>query len=422
MEAEVVAMSHLRPVGRVAVAAVGFSLLVAFAAPGASSPTPAWSKDVPMNVRTGSVAVDREGNSYVTGDRGTDAPIAVLKKFDPDGAVEWTRTWSPAGWRTHASGDLVAVGPDGSVYMAGEASSHYEGGGWFLRKYTSDGAFLWARDERGWEHGRAADSPMGLAVSRDQVLLAGSHHGCCGDFRDRDGWVLAFGLDGSWRWRSPFEAIGLGGFNDEADGIAVGASGAIYVGGWVALGPEMEELVAPHELFIQELDRAGRVVWSRTYPAIAHPGQDFQADVAVRGRALMVSALVDGAPVDQAWTRPGHAWLGRFTLDGTLRWSREWGTSWTAAAQPTAVSAGSSGRTFVVGTRRDPSDHGLNAFVRAYAPNGRLMWTMPLSEGQRRLEGADVAWRSGDLFTIAEAMGKRFGPGLRGYLWKFADA
>ncbi len=138
MEVEVVAMSNMRPMGRGAAAAVGLSLVLAFSAPAATAPTPtpAWTTDVQMDVRTGSVAADRDGNSYVAGSRGTTAPIAVLEKFDPDGALVWTRTWSPEGGRTHSSGGLVAVAPDGSVYLAGSVSSHYEGGGWFLRKYT----------------------------------------------------------------------------------------------------------------------------------------------------------------------------------------------------------------------------------------------------------------------------------------------
>ena len=222
-------MSNMRPIGRGASAAVALSLVLAFSAPAASAPTPtpAWTTDVQMDVRTGSVAADRDGNSYVAGSRGTTAPIAVLEKFDPAGGVVWTRTWSPEGGRTHSSGGLVAVGRDGSVYLAGSVSSHYEGGGWFLRKYTPDGALVWARDERGWEHGRASDIPTGLAVGRRHVLLSGYWHGCCGDMNLRDGWVISFGTDGSWRWKNRFEAPGREAFSDEAEGIALGAHGSI---------------------------------------------------------------------------------------------------------------------------------------------------------------------------------------------------
>jgi hypothetical protein len=400
----------------VALVAMGFAPVAH-----ADVPIPTWTKEIAFDVRSGSVAVDPAGNTYVTGLRGQNATVAVLRKFDPNGEPVWARTWSQAP--AHTSGDLVAVAPDGSVYFAGTVgSSHFEGGAWFLRKYEADGTLRWARDEPGWQHGRTADHPTGLAVTRHEVLLSGSFQGCCGDFRILDGWVLAFGPDGSWRWRSPFEAPGLGAFSDEAESVAVGAGGGIYVGGWAALGQESDEVAADHELFLQRLDRGGRVVWSRVYPDTAHIDQHFGTDLAVHDRALMASALVDGVPVEYSRSRPGHAWLGRFKLDGSLVWSRRWGTSWTRAAQPAAVTVDDTGRTFVVGTRRDPSDHGLDAFIRKYSPSGDLVWTLPLQQRQRVMLGSDVAWREGSLFFTAEALKSRFGEALEGFLWKFVSA
>ncbi len=387
----------------------------------ADAPTPVWSRSIAFDLRSGSVAIDRAGNVYVTGSRGTDETVAVLKKFGPDGAGLWTRSWAPPSAGAHAEGELVAVAPDGSIFFAGSVGSHFEGGAWFLRRYAPDGTLEWARDEPGWQHGRTADHPTGLAVTRHEVLLSGSFQGCCGDFRILDGWILAFGRDGSWRWRSPFEAAGLGAFSDEAESIAVGADGEIYVGGWVALGPESDEVAADHELFLQRLDRGGHVMWSLVYPDTAHIDQHFGADLAVHGRALMVSALMDGAPVTFG-THPGHAWLGRFTLDGSLQWSRRWGISWTRAAQPSAITVDGAGRTFVAGTRRDLSDHGVDTFVRRYSASGALVWTLPLQQGQRLMAGGDVAWRAGSLFATAEALKMRFGEGLQGYLWRFTSA
>ena len=77
---------------------------------------------------------------------------------------------------------------------------------------------------------------------------------------------------------------------------------------------------------------------------------------------------------------------------------------------------------FVVGTRHDPSDHGLNAFFRAYTSSGDFLWNVALQEGRRRMIGDDVAWAAGDLFVTAEARQGWYGPGVRGYLWKFANA
>ena len=386
----------------------------------AAPPAPAWATTLPIDVRTGSVAVDGAGDVYVTGVRGTDDTAAVLEKLGPDGSHVWTRAW--AQHEAHADGELVAVAADGSVYFAGTIGSlHFEGGAWFLRKYAADGTLEWARAEPSWRHGRTADHPTGLAVSKHQVLLAGSYQGCCGDFRSRDGWVLAFDTDGHRRWRSPFEAAGLGAFSDEADGIAVAPGGTIYVAGWAALGPESEEVAAPHELFLQALDPGGNVVWSRTYPATAWIDQDFDANVAVQGRALIVSAFVDGSPVEYPGAHPGHAWLGRFTLGGALRWSRTWGAAIHTAADPIGLAMGDGGRIHVVGTRRDPSDKGLDGSLRAYSSSGKLLWKVRLPDAARLVQGVGVSWGPSGLAVAAAASTNRFGPVLHADVWSFAD-
>ena len=383
------------------------------------APEPSWTVTQPIDLSSGAVAMDRSGDVYLTGTRTTGEPAAVLRKLAPDGTVVWTRFWSPRG-AERVSGEEVAVGPDGSVYVAGGVGSHYEGGAWFLRSYSADGDLRWGRVARGWRHGRTADAPSGLAVSRRQVLLAGRFQGCCGDFRIIDGWVLAFGTDGSHRWRAPFEAPGLGAYSDDTDAVAIGAAGRSYVVGWTALGPESEEVAAPHELFIQALDANGHPAWSRTYPATAYRDQHFEADVAVRGGTLAVSTVARGVPVEWRYARPGHAWLGRLTLSGDPVWIRQWGLTWSRAAQPTAVALGAAGRITVVGTRRDASDHGMDAFVRRYSSAGRLRWNVTLQEDQRLMVASDVAWTHRGFAVSAEAMASRFDP-LLGYVWMFAE-
>ena len=385
----------------------------------AGQPVAGWTVTLPIDLSGGSVAMDRSGDTYVTGTRTADEPAAVLRKLGPDGSALWTRVWSPRG-ADRVSGEYVSLGSDGSVYLAGSVASHYEGGAWFLRSYTADGDLRWSRFERGWRHGRTADAPTGLAVSRDQVVLAGRFEGCCGDFRIIDGWVRAFGIDGSHRWRSPFEAPGLGVYSDDADVVAIGSAGRSYVVGWTALGPESEEVAAPHELFIQALDANGRPIWSRTYPATAYRDQHFEADAAVRGKVLAVSAVVDGVPVEWRYGRPGRAWLSSLTLEGDPVWTRRWGTTWSRAAQPVALALGAHGRITVVGTRHDPSDHGLDAFVRRYTSRGQLRWNVTLEEDQRLMEASDVAWTRRGFTVSGEAMKSRFEPFL-GYVWMRHD-
>jgi hypothetical protein len=404
-----------------AASALAIALTVLAPTARAAPPSPAWTERLTFDVRSGSLAIDRDGNVYVTGFQPAEDTEAVLTKLDPSGTPLWTRTWSPP--QALVSGEAVAVAPDGSVSMAGNvAANHFEGGGWFLRKYEANGSLVWALDEPGWQHGRASDSISGLSVTGRRVLLAGSFHGCCGDFRDRNGWVIAFTPGGRRLWRSPFEPGGARNtFNDEIETIVAGPGNGIYAGGWTALGPELEERPALHAMLLQRLDPAGNVVWSRTLRATASMDQDFGVDLAVHHGTLTVSALMSGHPV-QWRARPGHAWLGRFTTSGERRWSRSWGIGWTRAAEPTALAVGANGRIFVTGTRRDPTDHGLDGFVRAFRASGRVVWERKLERGRRFMMGADVAARAGSLVVASEAFDPRFGDGVAGFVWTFSVA
>lgn len=387
----------------------------------ASRPAPTWTTRLTFDVRSGSVAIDADGNVYVTGFQVADESIAAIMKLDPGGVPLWTRTWSQP--RAHTTGNAVAIAPDGSVYLAGTVGAdHFEGGGWFVRRYDTDGTLRWSRDEPGWQHGRTSDATSDLAVSGDTVVLTGSFNGCCGDLRQRDGWVLAFAAGGRQLWRSPFEPGGaLNAFSDQAESVFAGPGRGIYVGGWTALGAESDDHAARHEPFLQKLGPAGNVMWSRTYPSMAARDQDFGIDLAVHKGSLMMSALIDGQAV-QYRARPGHSWLSRLTLSGELVWSTTWGTSWTRAAGPSALAVGATGRTFVVGTRRDPSDHGFDGFIRAFSRSGHVVWDRKLQAGRRFVLGADVALRRGALFALTEALDKRYGEGIAGILWRFAVA
>ncbi|HZD80696.1 MAG TPA: hypothetical protein VE646_11745, partial [Actinomycetota bacterium] len=118
-------------------------LLLPLEAVGRADISVRWSRSA--GAELASVA-SGDGAIYVTGSRmKTDGNTAMLLvRYDPSGAVTWTRSWGPRRART--DGTSVAVGPDGSVFVVGNVSAeNMEGGGWFIRRYSSNGALLWHR-------------------------------------------------------------------------------------------------------------------------------------------------------------------------------------------------------------------------------------------------------------------------------------
>jgi hypothetical protein len=379
----------MRHAGRALAAPILAALLLpplVFAPPAAAAPTVDWKQMVGRGLNA--VAVDATGDVVVTGfaQRTTGDAYLVLGKLDPTGAELWRRTYRPRGGVAY--GVDLAMGSDGSVFLAGfVGSNHLEGGGWLLRRYSTDGDLLWGRVTRHWRRGTAVGIDA-IAVGADRVVVAGNDFSCCGDVAN-DGWVRAYDLDGKRLWTRRFEAPRPRGTNDAATAIAIGRSGGIYAAGWIATGPEPNDTErTDHEIIVQRLRPDGTVTWTKVFFDHRVVDRDAARSIAVRGDEVVVAAESGGS-----WTRsrPTHAWLARMSPAGAVAWTRSWGTDRDRAAQPAAVSIDPGGTALVAGTRRDPTDKGTTAFLRAYSASGDLGWRRRFDEGSDRVAGTDVA-------------------------------
>jgi hypothetical protein len=360
------------------VALVGL-IIVAFApAAQAAPPREEWQRRLAH--RADGVAIDGRGNVYVAASTEwtVDRPsIALLAKYGPAGGLLWTRRWSPANAWT--SGEDVTVGPDGSVYLVGDVGVEgFEGGAWFLARYSPDGRLLWRRSTPGWRD-LLATGATSVAVGAGMVVIGGYGFGCCSEAND-EGFVRAYSLEGDLRWHREVAAPGrLASYHDGVGDVAVGGKGSVYLTGWVETRPRTDVGEPTDvEVLVQKLSADGHEIWTRVLWDHHRRDNDEGVSVAVRGNELVVLAFSTGGWITNPHTRAGHAWLGRFTFDGRVRWSRTWGARPRRAAQPESVTLGSDGTIYVVGAQRDPGDREIEAFARAYAPSGSLRWSMVL--------------------------------------------
>jgi uncharacterized delta-60 repeat protein len=89
------------------------------------------------------IAVDNEGNVYITGDWENDNSnydIAIVK-YDTDGNQQWDCTHGAFIWDDYAT--AMALDSQGNVYVTGYASQFSGGFNYVTRKYDSDGEFSW---------------------------------------------------------------------------------------------------------------------------------------------------------------------------------------------------------------------------------------------------------------------------------------
>jgi hypothetical protein len=340
------------------------------------------------------VAVDAAGNTYATGWTLTadGDQAAILLKYGPAGSKLWSRVWFP-GAAGLTAGTAVTVAPDGSVYWGGSVTiPGCEGHGWFVRRLEPSGRLVWHRDQPGWQKCRRATALTDLDAGSGIIVFSVIDHGCCGD-PFADGYVRALTTRGASRWVAPFEppAAVPHRFFDRATGVAVGSLDHVFVGGWAAT-----ERVSPTEtapggrVVIAKISPQGGVLWSRA--SVRVPFAQTDATVAVRGDRLMVASRARGGNLNWGG-KPPSAWLARFTVAGERVWARIWGRKWRFGAEPAEVSIDATLGTWVIGTRRDPSDRGFDLFVRRFSKAGGVTRSMTFDGPTRYFHGTGIAAR-----------------------------
>ena len=384
----------------------------------AGPPRPVWHVDLGTSLR--SVAVASDGSIYAVGQKVDQiSGKAVLVKFAPDGSRLWSRSWLPHTW-AGTEGHAVDVAPSGRVVWAGRVQGQCEGSGWFLEVRRPGGGLVHRYVTPGWECD-IAQRVVDVAASDDLIVVAGYDHGCCDD-PFQDGWVRGFSATARPTWTTDIEPpASPTGWYDRVTGVSVGGLGNVYAAGWAATQPIPADgsPSTPGTPILAKLTRGGHALWTKRVP-IRMASRGGIASVAARGDHLMLAADVRGVGVQWKLGRwaASDGWLGSFTTGGDLLWSRAWDTARPNAAAPSQVAVDRNGVTWVVGTRRDLTDDGLDAFIRRYAPGGALLGAVSIDGGVRTIGATGVAVTAGGDAAVTGMYGPYVPDwGKHGRLW-----
>lgn len=145
------------------------------------------------------IAADLQGSFYVAGSTAGDLDAqknrslssdAFLSKYTNDGSLEWTVL---AGESTRASGRMLAIGVDGSIYLAGFSLINSREL-LLLARYSSDGVLIWKKAyelQSTLETARLTSSPTGGVYLVDKLrVIRINKNG------DRE-WARSFDTDGT---------------------------------------------------------------------------------------------------------------------------------------------------------------------------------------------------------------------------------
>lgn len=171
-----------------------------------------------------SIAVDSNGNVYVTGRswNGTAYNIATIK-YNAAGVMQWLATH--AGW-----GHSIAVDAAGNVYITGETTVFGPGNDYVTIKYNANGIQQWAAIYDG-PGNRDAAIDLALDAAGNVYVTGRSSAGIDPDEEDSDYATIKYDNNGNELWVRRYDGPVAGNFYDEARAITVDGWGNIYVTG-----------------------------------------------------------------------------------------------------------------------------------------------------------------------------------------------
>jgi len=355
--------------------------VLAAGGPTASSVT-TWGGAESDGPRGAAVAAD--GSTYLAGSTTSFGPnastaLAYALKFDADGALVWQRTWDgPHPFFSDHAQD-VAVAPDGSVYVVGTTLG--VGGDALILKFGADGTLIWQQQWGGSVNDRAAE----VAVAADgSVYVAGATRSFGAG--EEDLLLLKLTPDGALVWQKTWGTAG----NEEAQGLAVGPDGSVYVAG---VAPRPDASFA-FDAVVLKVDPAGSLVWQRAYSA----GEvaDARGGVAVGADGGVY--VVGGFQAPSGSGFANDALLFKLAADGSLLWDRTWGGRDGDFAE--GVAAAPNGTVAVVGGTSSFGQGSGEAFLLVVSADGRVedasIWGGAGLEG-----GTDVAVAPGGTISLA---------------------
>jgi hypothetical protein len=357
--------------------------------PAGASPLPyEWRHSVGISLAD--VATDDMGFTVVTGQRqGYEYGAFMVAAFDGAGTKLWQDSWRPIrGEPAGTMGKAIAIGPDGNVYALGfgwHCRFGCESGGWFIRAYARDGTLRWTRQAAGWKTRPRQSEATGIDTWSDGLVITGY------EYDDYAGatvsWLRAYGLDGTFAWKTPVRVASGTEVRVATEDVAVAPSGAIFVAGYISIGPVTAPGLNDLEPFIAGFTAVGEHRWTRVVREHGDRDGDRAVALDVRGATLVVAGeLWHRAQGDRRSSPRG--WLSRLSLEGDVRWTTIWGGGRMPEVADVALTP--DGRIATIGST-STGPFAVALALRTFSKTGQPEGRQELDPARGGLRGSGVA-------------------------------
>lgn len=288
----------------------------------------AWARQegsqlLPSDDAASDIAVDHEGNVYVTGYI-TNQPFGkdyLTVKYDATGKKLWEVRYNGDDDNDDVATEM-AVDRDGNIYVTGSSKTATQAANYITIKYNTNGGTEWmARYDSQNGAGESYDAASVLAIDDDfNVYVSG--------WSENDFATVKYNAAGVEQWSSRFSGSG----NTEVSAIAVDQTGNVYLAGQIN-----------NTFTIIKYNSTGQEKWSDSYSEFAGSRGIATALAVNRRNEVYVTGMHEGLD------RPQYLTM-KFGPEG----NREWRTfyrgqescNWNIA---TALALDDSGGVYVTG-------------------------------------------------------------------------
>ena len=356
------------------------------------------------NDRTADIAIDQEGNVYVTGFSvgvGSWGDYLTVK-YDPDGNEVWTARYNgpePPDFQTTPRYDhakALAVDSNGNVYVTGESVGFKSDADYdcLTVKYDANGNQLWVQRYSGvgnptWPEGTFDyyDCAHDIALdSAGNVYITGES---TGEGTLRDYMTIKYTNSGTELWARSYDGPDNESY-DTANALALDDSGNVYVTG--TSGPKNDG-----GLTTVKYDPNGNLLWAAVR---ANSGTEYDNGA---GNAIATDAggnvYVTGYVCP--YSHGDHDWVTvKYDTDGTELWLQNYKGPNDGESSGNALVLDDMNNAYVAGNIEGSLTYNDSAVLK-YDAVGNLQWVLRYDGPTTRSDTANALAVDGDLIYVA---------------------
>ncbi len=310
------------------------------------------------------VAVDADGNAYVTGrsDGGATGLDYVTIKYDLDGNQVWIQRYDGGASGDDAASTII-LDDAGNVYVTGYSEGVGTGSDFATIKYNSDGAQLWVSRYNGL-NSNFPDEALAIILDDAGNVYVTGRSGSGGYF-EWDYGTVKYNASGVQQWAARYN--GPAGDWDQSNSVAVDVDGNVYVTGTFEFGFGG---TAYHDYATIKYDASGITQWIQTFDGTGENwdegiavGLDDNGGVYVTGFTSGLGTVYDIVTL-------------KYNTAGELLWKRLYNTNGTPSADiPRAMIVTGNGDVYISGATS------LNFGTIKYNSAGDLQWSATYNNG-----------------------------------------